>query len=280
MLADVADREAGPEASSSIANGWSDSEDGPRNRPSAEAALSLRESIPPVTRHIDRCQRRSGGAAPARLRRAAKLLEPIHVLLLGALARLARALRRCRAGPRSAARRGRPRSRARPARRRPAGRGGRGSSPAASASRSRAGSARGRCPTVSSQSSITAVELVGRADVEARREHVAASPGRRPIRSSPPAQLDQLAPAPRSERPMVSPAPAVFSSRRSAAVGLVERAREHLGDPLASPPRGLALGRPGVEHHAVGADRVAQPERVDQRLERLAPQVASRSRRS
>ena len=89
-----------------------------------------------------------------------------------------------------------------------------------------------------------------------------------PIRSPPPAASTSIASSSKS-RPSGPVVPAVFSNR----TGQRLRLRQRLADERAGPCDGLLervlLARAGVEDDAVGADRVAEPECMGQRGQRL-----------
>ena len=128
-------------------------------------------------------------------------------------------------------------------------------------------------PTLASNSSSTVVERLGGADLEARGEQVAAveadaDPLRR-RRAARPARR-----ARRSRAPAGPAVPAVFSS----STGQRSESASAVGDRLRRPlHRGrvrLALARPGVQDDAVGADPVADPQRVGERGDRLRADLA------
>ena len=89
-----------------------------------------------------------------------------------------------------------------------------------------------------------------------------------PIRLWPPARSISSRSS-SNERPSVLPAPAVFSSSSRHASDSDERVLHHLADARQRLLVRLAHGRAGVEHHAVGPDLVAHPQRVDQRVRGL-----------
>jgi hypothetical protein len=103
--------------------------------------------------------------------------------------------------------------------------------------------------------------------VESAREQMAGVEAEsQPLVSA--AQLDQL------RQLLERAAEGVAGARRvleqqPAGVRLRQRLTEHLADPLDRLVVGLADGRARVEHDAVGPDRVAHPQGVGQRVQRL-----------
>src|SRR5690242_16236470 len=115
-------------------------------------------------------------------------------------------------------------------------------------------------------------EPVVRSDVEAAGEHVAAVEAHAdPLR--PAAEVDELVellerPADRASRP------GGVLEEEAARVGLAEHLLDRLTDALQGRRKRLLQRRSGMDHHAVGADRVAHPERVRERGQRLLPHLA------
>ena len=244
-------------------------------------------------------------AAPLTCREAPfpQLLHRVHIHLGGRVAARRPGPRTGPAASRSAARRGRRRSRARRARRRPGARGGRGSSRARSASRSGAGSGAGAIPTIFSQRSTTSASLsaVAMSKPLASMWHESRQT---PIRLWPPARSISSRSS-SNERPIVLPAPAVFSSSRRQRLRLAERVPQHLADPRRAPrraarrpwsrggaprrrrrsrrpsaARGSARRRTFFAHLAVLGRRVDQVDGVDRhRLDRARSSSARGTRR-
>ena len=178
---------------------------------------------------------------------------------------------------RTAARPGTRGCRRRRARPRRGSRDGRGSSRAASSSRSGAGGAAARAPTSRSNSSITALERLGVADLVAGRSRWHES-RQTPSRSPPPDSLDQL-------RELLEAAADRAARRRrcsrAAAGSAPVAASASLNAPAITLERrpAPALAAAGVHDHAAGPDRVADRQRMGERLERLAAHLRRRRSR-
>jgi hypothetical protein len=115
-------------------------------------------------------------------------------------------------------------------------------------------------------------ELVGRRDVEARREHVAGVEAQAEA-SVAAGELDQLAQLLERASEGAAGAGRVLE-QEAAGVGFGERVRQHLADPRERLLVRLSDRGAGVEHHAVGLDLVAHAQRVDERVGRLPAHLA------